>query len=67
MLARTETIESKTKLKMFHAAVVVTRTEEWCVEAETAEQARALLAAGVGHRCTPGESIQAEIDTLLDD
>jgi len=25
------------------------------------------LAAGAGHRCTPGESIQAEIDTLLDD
>jgi hypothetical protein len=47
--------------------MVVTRLEEWCVEAETAEQARALLAAGAGHRCTPGESIQAEIDTLLDD
>ena len=41
-------------------------TKEW-LEAETAEQARALLAAGAGHRCTPGESIQAEIDTLLDD
>jgi hypothetical protein len=37
------------------------------VEAQTSEQARALLAAGAGHRCTPGESIQVEIDSLLDD
>jgi hypothetical protein len=47
--------------------MLVTRVEEWCVEAETQEQARALLAAGIGHRCTPGESIQVEIDSLLDD
>ena len=25
---------------MFHATMVVTRTEEWCVEAETPEEAR---------------------------
>ena len=56
-----------TKPRLFHARMLVTRLEEWCVEAETAEQARALLAAGAGHRCTPGESIQVEIDTLLDD
>jgi hypothetical protein len=47
--------------------MLVTRVEEWCVEAETQEQARALLTAGAGHRCTPGESIQVEIDSLLDD
>jgi hypothetical protein len=47
--------------------MLVTRVEEWCVEAETKEQALALLAAGAGHRCTPGESIQVEIDSLLDD
>jgi hypothetical protein len=47
--------------------MLVTRIEEWCVEARTEEQARALLAAGVGHRCTPGESIQAEIESLLDE
>jgi hypothetical protein len=47
--------------------MLVTRLEEWCVEAETAEQARALFAAGAGHRFTPGESIQVEIDSLIDD
>ena len=53
--------------RLFHARMLVTRAEEWCVEAETEEQARELLAAGAGHRCTPGESIQVEIDSLLDD
>lgn len=57
----------ETKTRMFHARMLVTRVEEWCVEAATEEQARALLAAGAGHRCTPGESIQVEIDSLLDD
>jgi hypothetical protein len=55
------------KPRLFHAKMLVTRVEEWCVEAETAEQARALLAAGVGHRCTPGESVQVELETLLED
>jgi hypothetical protein len=58
---------SDSKARLFHARVLVTRVEEWCVEAETAEQARALLVAGVGHRCTPGESIQVEIESLLDE
>jgi hypothetical protein len=40
-----------TKLRTFHAIVHVTRLEEWCVEAETAEEARKLLAAGAGYRC----------------
>ena len=57
----------ETKTRLFHARMLVTRAEEWCVEAETEAQARALLAAGAGHRCTPGESIQVEIDSLLDD
>ena len=66
MLARVEPIESKTKLKMFHAAVVVTRTEEWCVEAETAEQAQALLATGAGYRCQIGDCLHFEIDRVED-
>ena len=30
-------------IKTFHATVLVTSAEEWCVEAETAEEARELL------------------------
>ncbi len=57
----------ETKPRLFHARMLVTRVEEWCVEAQTLEQARTLLAAGAGHRCTPGESVQVEIDSILDD
>jgi hypothetical protein len=47
--------------------MVVTRVEEWCVGAATAEEAEALLVSGAGHRCTPGESIQVELERLIDE
>ena len=34
------------ELKTYHATMLVTRIEEWCVEAESPEEARELLAAG---------------------
>jgi hypothetical protein len=58
---------SKVKTRLFHARMLVTRLEEWCVEAESSEEARILLAAGLGERCTPGESVQVELDSVLDD
>ncbi len=57
---------TKSKARLFHARMVVTRVEEWCVEAETAEEARSLLASGAGHRSTPGESIQVELEQLIE-
>ena len=51
-------------LKMFHAIVLVSRAEEWCVEAETAEEARELLAQGEGHRCHLGDRLHAEVQQL---
>src|SRR3954469_4639607 len=53
-------------LKTFHATMLVTRAEEWCVEAETAEEARELLAAGQGHRCHIGERLQFEVEGVED-
>ena len=58
--------EPEPVLKMFHATVLVTRAEEWCVEAETAEEARELLAAGQGHRCHLGERLQFEVERVED-
>ena len=52
--------------KTFHATMLVTRAEEWCVEAETAEEARALLAAGQGHRCHLGDRVQFEVESVDD-
>ena len=60
-------VKERSKPRLFHARMVVTRVEEWCVEASTPQEAEALLAAGGGHRCTPGESIQVEIDQLIDE
>ena len=53
------------KKTLFHAALQVTRIEEWCVEAESAEEARRLLASGDGHRCTAGERLHLEVMEML--
>jgi hypothetical protein len=60
-------MKAKSKTRLFHAKMLVTRLEEWCVEAATADEARTLLGAGAGHRCTPGDSVQVELDRMLDD
>jgi hypothetical protein len=54
------------ELKTFHATVLVTRVEEWWVEAETVEEARALLAAGQGHRAALGERVHVELEGVLE-
>jgi hypothetical protein len=46
--------------------MVVTRLEEWCIEASSPEEAKALLSAGEGHRCHPGECLHAEVEKLFD-
>ena len=58
--------KAKPKLQTFHATMLVTRTEEWCVEAASAEEARVLLGLGEGHRCHLGDPIQVEFHTLLE-
>jgi hypothetical protein len=54
----------KTMLKTFHATMQVTRIEEWCVEAESADEARALLASGQGHRCRLGDCLDVELQNI---
>jgi hypothetical protein len=55
------------QLRTFHATMLVTRAEEWWVEAETLEQARELLASGQGHRATPGERVFLELEGVLEE
>jgi hypothetical protein len=55
---------AKRKLQTFHATMIVTRTEEWCVDAATPEEARALLEAGQGHRCASGDAVHVELGEL---
>jgi hypothetical protein len=58
--------KGKVRLKTFHATMVVTRLEEWCVDAATPEEARALLAAGQGHRCHLGDCLHVELEAMGD-
>ena len=51
-------------LRTFHATLLVTRTEEWCVETETLKEARELFAAGQGYRCHVGERMHVEVDRV---
>jgi hypothetical protein len=53
--------------RVFHATMLVTRAEEWWVEAETAEEARALLASGQGHHSALGERVHVELEALFED
>jgi hypothetical protein len=53
--------------KIFHATMLVTRAEEWWVEAETAEEARALFASGQGHHHALGERVHVELEELFEE
>jgi hypothetical protein len=52
--------------KMFHATMLVTRAEEWCVEADTAEEARELLSSGRGHVCHIGDCVYVDLEQFED-
>jgi len=58
---------TKNRLKTFHGTMQVTRLEEWCVEAESLDEARGLLASGQGHGCAPGECIHVELGEMLNE
>jgi hypothetical protein len=57
-------LNRRPELKTFHATLLVTRAEEWCVEAETPEEARELLAIGEGYRCRLGERVHVEVERV---
>jgi hypothetical protein len=59
-------LKFKPVFKTYHAIVQVTRIEQWCVEAQSAEEARELLAAGAGYRCEIGECLNLEVERVED-
>ncbi len=60
-------LKRKPALKIFYATMLVTRAEQWWVEAETVEEAQALLASGEAHHSSLGECINVELGEMLDD
>jgi hypothetical protein len=59
--------QPRPQLKTFHARVIVTRAEDWWVEAHSAEEAEALLASGQGHHAALGERLHVELEEILED
>ena len=57
-------LQPKFEKKMYHATVHVTRVEEWCVEAESEEEARERLASGEGHRMGLGQCVNLEVEQV---
>jgi hypothetical protein len=47
--------------------MLVTRAEEWWVEAETVDEARVLLASGQGHHAALGERVYLELEGTLEE
>jgi len=56
---------TKTKTQTYHATMLVTRTEEWCVEAASPEDAKARLEKGEGHRFASGDIFCVEFGDLF--
>jgi hypothetical protein len=54
-------------LRTFYATLLVTRAEEWWIEAATAEEAHALLASGQGHHAALGERVHVELEEMLEE
>lgn len=54
----------KLKTETYHATMMITRAEEWCVDATSPDEANALLAAGQGHRCHHGDAHHIELHEL---
>jgi hypothetical protein len=57
-------LKLKPEFKIYHATVQITRIEQWCVEAPSAEEARELLATGAGYRCEIGECVNIEVERV---
>jgi hypothetical protein len=60
-------LQPRPQPRVFHATMLVTRAEEWWVEADTVEEARALFAAGQGHHSALGERVHVELETLFEE
>jgi hypothetical protein len=56
---------TETKSRTYHATMLVTRTEEWCIEAGSPEEARTLLEAGEGYRCSLGDICYVELNEVM--
>ena len=55
------------QMRTFYATMLVTRVEQWWVEAASAEEAHELLASGQGHHASMGERVHVEVGMMSED
>lgn len=67
MTAAAHKRQQQPKLRTFHATMLVTRVEQWWVEAASAEEAQQLFASGQGHRDSLGERVHIELAVMSDE
>lgn len=67
MAATARKLKQNPGLKTFHATMLVTRAEQWWVEAATAEEAQALLASGQGYHAALGERLHVELQEMVEE
>jgi hypothetical protein len=67
MPAAARKLKPKPQPKIFHATILVTRAEQWWVEAESADEAYMLLSSGQGHHAGLGERVHIEVEELLEE
>jgi len=54
-------------MRTFYATMLVTRVEQWWVEAASAEEAQELFASGQGHHASMGERVHVEFGMMSED
>jgi len=67
MTARAHMRRQRPQLRTFYATMLVTRVEQWWVEAASAEEAQELFASGQGHHASIGERVHVELGMMSED
>jgi hypothetical protein len=67
MTARALKPRQEPQLTTFYATMLVTRVEQWWVEAANAEEAQELLASGQGHHASMGERVHVELGMMSEE
>ena len=67
MTARALKRQERPQLRTFYATMLVTRVEQWWVEAASAEEAQELFASGQGHHASIGERVHVELGMMSKD
>ena len=67
MTARALKRRERPQLRTFYATMLVTRVEQWWVEAASAEEAQELFASGQGHHASIGERVHVELGMMSED